>query len=73
MDIVSLLDFNSFKVLLALTVSVIGYCIYYKKFAYYKVEMEGDYDVKKKMIGNPLPPYPNGWYIACKSEKVKKG
>jgi hypothetical protein len=27
-----------------------------------------EYDVKKKKIGKPLPPYPNGWYVALHSK-----
>jgi hypothetical protein len=67
MDIFFSLDLDSFKVFLALSTILITYLIYFKNFAYYKVEMKGQYDIKKKNIGNPLPPYPNGWYVACKS------
>lgn len=31
------------------------------------------YDSKKKHMGKPLPPYPNGWYAACNSKDLKKG
>ena len=34
--------------------------------------MKGDYNTKKKNIGKTVPPYPNGWYIACKSKEVPK-
>ena len=34
--------------------------------------MKGNYDTKKRNIGKTLPPYPNGWYIACKSKELPK-
>ncbi len=37
------------------------------------VRMEGKYNPKKKNIGKPIPPYPNGWYIVCESNNVKPG
>lgn len=46
---------------------LLAYFVYYYIFSYFTVKMKGDYDVSKKKIGRPLPPYPNGWYIACKS------
>ncbi len=35
--------------------------------------MDGRYDTKKKNLGKSLPPYPNGWYIACKSKELLPG
>jgi nitrite reductase/ring-hydroxylating ferredoxin subunit len=35
--------------------------------------MKGDYDISKKNLGKSLPPYPNGWYIACKSKDLTPG
>jgi cholesterol 7-dehydrogenase len=32
--------------------------------------MKGNYDIKRKKIGKVVPPYPNGWFIACKSDKL---
>jgi cholesterol 7-dehydrogenase len=32
--------------------------------------MKGDYDVSKKTLGKSLPPYPNGWHIACKAKEL---
>jgi len=29
--------------------------------------------MKKKKIGRPLPPYPNGWYVGSHSRQLKKG
>jgi hypothetical protein len=56
--------------LLLLPLSAIIYIIYYFIMNYYTVKMEGDYDPKKKNLGKSLPPYPNGWYIACKSKEL---
>ena len=49
------------------------YVIYYVVFHYFTVRMEGDYNSKKKNLGKSLPPYPNGWYIACKSKELEAG
>lgn len=56
--------------LLLLTLSLIAYAIYYSTMNYFTVKMEGDYNTKKKNLGKSLPPYPNGWYIACKSKEL---
>ncbi len=52
---------------------VVLYAIYYAVFRYLTVRMRGDYDTTKKNIGKSLPPYPNGWYIACKSKDLPPG
>ena len=56
--------------LLLLPLALIVYAVYYSIMSYYTVRMEGDYDTKKKNLGKSLPPYPNGWYIACKSKEL---
>ena len=35
--------------------------------------MNGFYDIKLKKIGKTIPPFPNGWYIACKSKDLAIG
>lgn len=35
--------------------------------------MKGDYQTKGKHIGKTLPPFPNGWYIVCKSSDLPVG
>ena len=35
--------------------------------------MNGFYDIKLKKIGKTLPPFPNGWYIVCKSKDLAPG
>jgi cholesterol 7-dehydrogenase len=55
---------------LALSSIVLLYLLYYYLFSYYIVRMQGDYDVSKKNLGKSLPPYPNGWYIACKAQEL---
>lgn len=52
---------------------VLLYLLYYWVFHYFTVRMDGCYDTKKKNLGKSLPPYPNGWYIACKSKDLSPG
>lgn len=49
------------------------YAVYYSIFRYFIVRMRGNYDISKKNLGRSLPPYPNGWYIACKSKELLPG
>ena len=35
--------------------------------------MKGDYNIKLKKIGKTIPPYPNGWFIVCKSKELIAG
>lgn len=71
MSIVNQLDTivrDNFYTFLAVTLAVVLYAVYLYYFKYHVVIMEGDYDAKLKNIGRTIPPYPNGWYIACKSK-----
>lgn len=45
---------------------IVIYVIYYRFFRYLTIRMKGSYDISKKK----LPPYPNVWYIACKSKDL---
>ncbi len=36
-------------------------------------EVDGKYNKKLKNIGKPLPPYPNGWFVALHSYELKEG
>lgn len=38
------------------------YILYYARFRKPHFLIKTDNEVKKKNIGQPLPPYPNGWY-----------
>lgn len=58
----------SYPTLLLFAAITVLYLIYYLLMRYSTVKMEGNYDRSKKNIGKTLPPYPNGWYIACKSK-----
>ena len=49
---------------------VLLYAVYKYHLGYAIVPMKGVYDPKKKRIGKHVPPFPNGWYIACKSNKL---
>jgi len=57
----------------ALVFSIALYLFYYFCFSYFTCPMKGNYDTSKKTIGKTLPPYPNGWYIACKSKELEPG
>ena len=56
-----------------ITGTLIFYIVYLIIFKYHKVYMRGNYDTKLKKIGRTIPPFPNGWYIACKSKELKVG
>lgn len=47
-----------------------AYLVYYMVFSYFIAPFVGTYDTSKKNLGRTLPPYPNGWYIACKAKEV---
>lgn len=49
------------------------YVVYLYYFKYHVVIMKGDYDTRLKKIGRTIPPFPNGWYIVCKSKDLKTG
>ena len=51
---------------------VLAYAFYKYHLGYAIVPMKGDYDHRKKRIGKAVPPYPNGWYIACKGSHLPK-
>lgn len=53
--------------------TVILYSIYYYHFREAEFIIKPQYDVNKKKMGKPLPPYPNGWYVATHSKDLKKG
>ena len=57
--------------LVAICIAILLYIVYHILMRYCTVKMEGSYDRSKKNIGKTLPPYPNGWYIACKSKELK--
>ncbi len=59
--------------IILLSFAIIVYLIYYSVFRYFTVRMQGNYDISKKNVGKSLPPYPNGWYIACKSKDLAPG
>jgi cholesterol 7-desaturase len=52
---------------------IVVYGFYKWAIGYAVIYMKGDYDVKKKRLGKTLPPFPNGWYVACKSKELSKG
>lgn len=52
---------------------LIAYLLYYIKFRAPHFLIEATSQHKKKNIGRPLPPYPNGWYCVSKSSSLRKG
>ncbi len=61
----------SYTTLIVTLVSVLLYVLYYCKFREAEFVIKPRYDTKKKKIGKPLPPYPNGWYVALHSRELK--
>jgi len=57
----------SYTTLAVLLSSIVLYILYYSKFREAEFVIKPKYDYKKKKIGQPLPPYPNGWYVATHS------
>jgi hypothetical protein len=49
-------------------VFILLYICYYAKFAKAHFLIKGKYDAKKKNIGRPPPPYPNGWYNVARTD-----
>lgn len=49
------------------------YFLYRLYFKHITFRCVGSYDQKLKNIGRPLPSYPNGWYVAVRSELLEKG
>jgi cholesterol 7-dehydrogenase len=58
---------------IASVVLIAVYLVYYYVFSYFITRMDGDYDISKKHLGKSLPPFPNGWYIICKSNELPPG
>ena len=57
------------------TVLIVGllYLAYYFKFRTPHFLIKGRYDINKKNMRQPPPPYPNGWYNAAKSNELRPG
>ena len=53
--------------------SIVLYILYYSKYREAEFVITPKYDQKKKKIGKPLPPFPNGWYVAVHSRDLKVG
>lgn len=56
--------------LLAVLLLYIGYRTYFKGRIYY---CEHKFNTKSKNIGKPIPAFPNGWYMAIRSELLERG
>lgn len=52
---------------------LLAYLLYYIRFRKPHFVIKSDYEVKKKNIGRPPPPYPNGWYNVLLAAHLQKG
>jgi hypothetical protein len=64
---------SNYPYLIYSLVIILVYLLYRVYFKGIIFSTRGDYDAKRKNIGNPLPPYPNGWYVACRTSDLLKG
>ena len=48
------------------------YLLYYLRYSSPHFLITGDYDIKKKNLRKPPPPYPNGWYKLLNSSDLQK-
>jgi hypothetical protein len=63
----------SYTTLVVTFITVFLYVVYYCKLREPEFVIKPRYDVKKKKIGKPLPPYPNGWYVALHTKNLNEG
>lgn len=63
----------SYTTLALLLGSIVLYILYYSRFREAEFVIKPKYDHKKKKLGKPLPPYPNGWYVAVHSRDLQVG
>lgn len=54
-------------------VFVVSYGLYYWRYRTPHFLIKSENDVKKKNIGRPPPPYPNGWYNITDAASLKPG
>ena len=54
-------------------ITLVLYFVYRYVFKGIIFKFKGNYDTKLKNIGRPLPVYPNGWYVAMRSNLLEKG
>ena len=58
---------------ITVTAVLVVYLAYYFKFRTPHFLIKGKYDINKKNMRQPPPPYPNGWYNAAKSNELPAG
>jgi cholesterol 7-dehydrogenase len=56
-----------------LTTVVILYTLYYWRFKNPHFLIKNENETRKKNIGRPPPPYPNGWYNITEAHSLKVG
>ena len=50
---------------------IVLYLLYYYKYHNPHFLIKGNYDIRKKNLRKPPPPFPNGWYNVLKSKEIK--
>lgn len=56
-----------------LILTIILYLAYYYRLRAPHFLFTGKYDISKKNMRKPPPPYPNGWYNVAKAHEIKPG
>jgi hypothetical protein len=73
LDLISTFIQQNIGNLITVLVLILFYGVYLYHFKYHQVIVKGDYNTKLKNIGKILPPFPNGWFIVCKSQDIAPG
>lgn len=73
LDQISAIIQQNYGNVIAVLVLILFYGVYLYYFKYHEVIVKGNYNAKLKNIGKTIPPYPNGWFIVCKSQDIDPG
>lgn len=73
LDQISAIIQHNYGNVIAVLVLILFYGVYLYYFKYHEVIVKGNYNAKLKNIGKTIPPYPNGWFIVCKSQDIAPG
>ena len=69
----SISPYIEISTLLKISVALVLYVCYRFIFNGTIYRIKGVYDQKLRNIGKPLPSFPNGWYVALRSNELPKG
>ncbi len=73
LDQISAIIQQNYGNVIAVLVLILFYGVYLYYFKYHEVIVKGNYNARLKNIGKTIPPYPNGWFIVCKSQDIAPG